>query len=101
MGTPTCVAIFDKNKLDTYPEATGDYIAVARHPKGGFGIAYYDRISGNLSIASKSGGKWSSLIVDGEATDGTDTGDMGIGASLFIDDHGDWHLSYVDGQAEA
>jgi hypothetical protein len=57
-------------------------------------------MSGNASIASKSGGQWTSLLVDGEATDGTDTGDMGIGASLFIDTNGDWHLSYVDGHSE-
>jgi hypothetical protein len=31
----------------------------------------------------------------------TDTGDVGIGASLAIDSTGDWHISYVNGWTEA
>ncbi len=99
-GTPACVDIFDKSRIDSYPDAVGTYIATALDGKGGIGIAYYDRIHGNLGIASKAGGAWTTLIVDGQAADLTDTGDMGIGASLFIDSAGDWHLSYVDGYDE-
>jgi hypothetical protein len=100
-GTPSCEGIFAKTKLDAYPDAVGDYISIAPDNKGGFGLAYYDRIHGNLVVANKVGGAWKQLIVDGQATDGTDTGDMGIGASLFIDAQGNWHLTYVDGLNEA
>jgi MYXO-CTERM domain-containing protein len=100
-GSPACVDTYDKSKLDSYPEAVGDYIAAVPDGKGGIGIAYYDRVRGNLGVASKSGGAWTTLIVDGATADGaTDTGDMGIGASLFIDGAGDWHLTYVDGLNE-
>jgi hypothetical protein len=99
-GGPKCEAKFDKNKLDSYPDAVGDYIALAPDTAGGFGIAYYDRTHGNLFVASKASGAWSSLLVDGQAGE-TDTGDMGIGASLSIDSAGDWHVAYVDGYAEA
>jgi hypothetical protein len=101
-GTPSCEDIFDKKKLDAYPDAVGDYISIAPDNNGGFGIAYYDRIHGNLNIASKLGGAWKKLIVDGATPDGaTDTGDVGIGASLFIDATGNWHVTYVDGLNEA
>src|SRR5206468_1060065 len=30
-----------------------------------------------------------------------DTGDVGVGASLFIAANGDWHVSYVNGFTEA
>ncbi|MBK9263594.1 MAG: hypothetical protein IPM54_27785 [Polyangiaceae bacterium] len=95
-----CSDIRDASKVDTYPDAVGDYISLAVDPSGALGIAFYDRIHGNLVIASKASGSWTSQIVDGQAPDGTDTGDRGIGASLFIDDKGDWHISYVDGLSE-
>ncbi len=100
-GKGACEKVYDKARLDSYPDAVGDYIAVAAMPSGGIGIAYYDRSRGNLGIARKASGKWTTLIVDGEKPDKTDTGDVGVGASLFIDTKGDWHLSYVDGYSEA
>ncbi|MDI3286385.1 hypothetical protein [Polyangium sp. 15x6] len=99
-GATQCADTIDAAKLDTYPEAIGDYISLAQDPAGGLGLAFYDRIRGNLVIASKNAGMWQTTIVDGQAADGTDTGDMGIGSSLFIDEKGDWHLSYVDGLSE-
>ena len=99
-GEVRCADTFDAAKLETYPEAAGDYISLARDPGGNLGIAFYDRIRGNLVIAAKNAGAWQTTIVDGQAADGADTGDMGIGASLFIDEKGDWHVSYVDGLSE-
>lgn len=100
-GTPTCVDVIDNNFLDAYPAAVGLYVSAALDPKGNLGIAYYDRLRGNLVAASKdaNSGAWKNTIVDGEAN-GADTGDKGIGASLFIDASGDWHLAYVDGHSE-
>lgn len=95
-----CSEARDAAKVDTYPDAVGDYISLALDPSGSLGISFYDRIHGNLVLASKSSGTWATKIVDGQADDGTDTGDKGIGSSLFIDEKGDWHLSYVDGLSE-
>ncbi len=98
----SCVAIWDASKIDAYPDAIGDYIALAPDGQGGFGLAYYDRTNGNLVIAAKTGGAWATTIVDGEGATAPGTGgDAGIGATLFIDTNGDWHLAYVNGYSEA
>ncbi|WP_437840744.1 hypothetical protein [Sorangium sp. So ce1153] len=99
-GSPVCAAISDGSRTETYPEAIGDYIAMAPDAAGGFGLAFYDRIHGDVVIASRSTGAWETRIVDGAAPDGTDTGDVGMGTSLFIDRAGDWHLAYADGRSE-
>lgn len=99
-GGAACADIRDASKIDTYPEAAGAYIALATDPAGALGVAFYDRIKGNLVVASKASGSWVSTIIDGQADDGTDNGDVGIGASLFIDEKGDWHISYADGLSE-
>jgi len=101
-GAPTCLAIWDSTKIDAYPDAIGDYITLAPDGQGGFGIAYYDRTNGNLVTALKSGGTWTNTIVDGEGATAPGTGgDSGIGASLFIETNGDWHIAYVNGYSEA
>jgi hypothetical protein len=100
-GTPTCAAKTDGGKIDSYPEVVGDYVSISPDPKGTIGIAYYDRIHGNLGVASHASGAWVTKIVDGEDAAGKDTGDMGVGASLFIDASNDWHVAYVDGLAES
>ena len=100
-GAPSCATSLDANKLDSYPDASGAYISIAKDPKGTIGIAYYDRPKGNLMIASKSTGAWAPKVIDGADAMNNDTGDKGIGASLFIDSSGDWHISYVDGLTEA
>ncbi|AUX42935.1 hypothetical protein SOCE26_043750 [Sorangium cellulosum] len=99
-GAPVCAGLSAGNRTETYPEAIGTYIAMAPDAAGGFGLAFYDRLHGNVVIAAKRMGQWETRIVDGEAPDGTDTGDVGMGTSLFIDRAGDWHLAYADGLAE-
>ncbi|MBW2523093.1 MAG: hypothetical protein JRI23_02905 [Deltaproteobacteria bacterium] len=99
-GGPQCQAVFGASKLDAYPEAVGLYVSAAPHPAGGFGLAFYDRLRGNLLVASNSGAGWNTVVVDGESG-GLDTGDTGVGASLFIDGAGHYHVAYVDGLAEA
>jgi hypothetical protein len=100
-GAPTCVVKTDSSKIDSYPEVVGDYVSIAVDAKGTIGIAFYDRIHGNLGIASHASGSWVTTIVDGQDAMGNDTGDVGIGVSLFIDTSNDWHLAYVDGLAES
>jgi hypothetical protein len=100
-GTATCTAILDQNKIDSYPDAIGDYIAMAPAAGGGVGIVYYDRPLGNLMAAVKEGSSWKNVLVDGENKMGGDNGDTGIGASLAIDTTGTWHVTYVEGLTEA
>lgn len=99
----SCRDIFGNGKLDSYPEAHGLYVSLALTPKGELGLVYYDRIRGNLMQARRAGGSWETAILDGQsgtAPNEVDTGDVGIGASLFIDPKGDWHVSYADGNSE-
>lgn len=87
------------SKLETYPDATGLYVSLAAD-KGGLGMVFYDRVNGNLMMASKAGGSWTTAILDGESG-GTDTGDVGIGATLSIDGSGVWHVAYSNGRDES
>jgi hypothetical protein len=110
-GTPMCGTPISSSFLDIYPNAYADYISLANGPSG-LGMVVYDRIHGNLLGVTQSKGTWSTTIFDGETgsrapnsgPDGgisaVDTGDVGVGASLFIDTQGDWHVSYVNGSLE-
>ncbi len=101
-GGPKCQDIATAAKPEAYLNATGLYVAAALLPsKSDIGLAFYDRIRGNVWVARKEGA-WAAKLADGQNGDnpGTDTGDMGIGLSLAIDDKGDWHLAYVSGLDE-
>jgi len=98
-GQKVCQKVFAQAYPDAYPEAAGLYVSLAE-TKSGLGLVFYDRIHGNLMAARQEGGKWqAAVILDGQssAQPPTDTGDVGIGASLFVDTAGDWHVSYVNG----
>jgi hypothetical protein len=99
-GTLSCVAVIDANSLTTYPEGIGLYISLLETPSG-LGIVYYDRIHGNLMAVRQEGASWQPpLLVDGQATGPNgpiDTGDVGIGASAFVDGAGNWHIAYANG----
>ena len=102
---PSCQNTITSSYIDTYPDATGDYVAMSSGPKG-IGLVVYDRTRGNLVGVANSGSSWTSGILDGQMGANsdpmrTDTGDVGIGASLAIDSNGDWHVSYVNGWTEA
>jgi hypothetical protein len=104
-GKPSCQAIFDSTRIDSYPDTAGDYVTVANGPNG-VGVVVYDRTRGNLVGASSSTGMWSAQILDGQTGANSsamrvDTGDVGVGASLAIDPNGDWHISYVNGWTES
>ncbi len=97
---PACAEVLDKKFTDTYPEGSGLYIALANTPSG-LGLVYYDRIHGNLYGVREEGGAWQTpTLFDGQGPGPTDTGDTGIGAALFVDANGDWHVSYSDGITE-
>lgn len=102
---PSCQNTVTSSYIDTYPDATGDYVAMASGPHG-IGLVVYDRTRGNLVGVANQGSSWTSGILDGQIGANndpmrTDTGDVGIGASLAIDSNGDWHVSYVNGWTEA
>jgi hypothetical protein len=91
-----CGAEIGATALQTYPEATGLYISAAVDGAD-LGLVFYDRVHGNLHRAKKIDDKWDVQVIEGSGSLETDAG---IGASLAIDGT-DWHVSYVDGIAEA
>lgn len=104
---PACQSIADDKTLFVYPNAFGAYVSMALGPEG-LGIAMYDRIRGNLMALRKRGGAWEATLLDGETgtrigqnPTAVDTGDVGVGTSLAIGSDGTWHVSYVNGLAEA
>ncbi len=103
-NVPTCTKISISSDIHPYPNAVGDYINVSPVTNG-LGLLVYDRIHGNLLGLTNASGSWVVTILDGEtgsrpAGTAVDTGDDGVGASLFIAANGDWHMSYVDGITE-
>jgi hypothetical protein len=102
-GKATCSAVVADTVAESYPDAYGDYVNLAK-TQSGLGIVFYDRVHGNLVAASNAGGAWSPVILDGETgtrPKATDTGDDGIGASLYVDANDNWHVTYVNGITEA
>jgi MYXO-CTERM domain-containing protein len=99
-GSTSCREVLT-NKVDAYPLASGLYVSLSPVPGGGLGIAYYDRVAGTVNVAARGGSGWSSLVVDGGPQPDGSISDVGVGASLFIDSGGDWHVSYVDAYNEA
>ena len=103
-GEKSCQKVFDAIYPDAFPEGAGLYVSLAE-TKGGLGLVFYDRVHGNLMAARQEGGKWQpAVIIDGQSTGpngAVDTGDVGIGASLFVDSAGDWHVAYVHGFDES
>lgn len=99
-GTKSCQKVLSKTYPESFPEGAGLYVSLAE-TKSGLGLVFYDRMHGNLMAARQEGGKWQApVLLDGQGTDANgpiDTGDVGIGASLFVDTAGDWHVSYVNG----
>jgi hypothetical protein len=98
-----CQPIASNSTPEAYPNATGLYVAASLNAaKSDIGVAFYDRLRGNLYVARKSGNTWDVKIADGQTgTDpGVDNGDVGIGAALAIDDKDDWHLAYINGLDE-
>lgn len=101
-GTPACADVLDDSTA-TFPEAIGGYISLAS-TSSGLGIVYYDRIHGNLMALHEQGGAWQPpILLDGQSSGANpvDTGDVGIGASLFVDGAGDWHVAYANGFDES
>ncbi|MCS6798905.1 MAG: hypothetical protein NZ898_10295 [Myxococcota bacterium] len=95
-----CEEIVGADWVEDMPVSTGLYNALARGPDG-LALVFYDRTAGNLMGAREVGGRWQPpFLIDGYGRDEEFVGDCGIGASLFVDGSGRWHVSYVDGTEE-
>jgi hypothetical protein len=104
MNKATCEAVLSKDAPTGFPNGTGLYISLAQ-AGANLAIVAYDRVRGNLLGLSNAGGKWAVQILDGQTGANNDpmrmdTGDVGIGASLFVAPNGDWHIAYVNGLTE-
>lgn len=97
-----CQVALTDSHIQDMPNATGLYTQLARTPTG-LGIVYYDRTDGSLYASRYVDGEWFweyPFVLDGYGRSGCDY-DAGIGASLFIDNVGTWHVAYSDSSGEA
>ncbi|MEN6372469.1 MAG: hypothetical protein ABFD64_10715 [Armatimonadota bacterium] len=67
----------------------GQYSSIVMDGSGSLHLAYYDFRAGSLKYAVKSGGTWSTQVVDGP-------GYRGMYPSLVLDASGNPHISYYD-----
>jgi hypothetical protein len=96
-----CQPSLPANYVEDYLPAHGLYPQLVRGPSG-LALVYYDRTEGNLYGVQQSGSMWGTpFLIDGYGRGMPYVGDSGIGASLFIDAMGTWHVTYVDGAEEA
>jgi hypothetical protein len=96
----TCEATVPDNFIEDMPPAFGMYTSLVRGPTH-LVVAFYDRTQGNVMAAARVDGVWTTpRLIDGYGVGDPSIGDSGIGTSLFVDDLGNWHLSYVDGAEE-
>lgn len=89
---------------ETYPDALGNYVSAATNASGKIFLVYYDRIGGNLELATKDGSSWKRAILDGQTGTGetlVDTGDVGASATAAFDAAGDLWVAYVDSRVES
>lgn len=95
----SCRAKLPSAYIEDLPPARGLYAQLAR-TSGGLALTFYDRSEGNLYGVSFDGTSWGTpFLIDGYGRTGG-TGDSGIGSSLFVDEDGTWHVTYVDGTDE-
>ena len=95
----TCQATLASPYVEDVPVGTGLHNALAATATG-LALVFYDRKDGRLYGAAYDGAMWGMpFAIDGYGIV-SGSGDTGIGASLFVDAAGAWHVSYVDGAEE-
>lgn len=99
-----CVTTFPANWVEDLAPRYGMYTQLV-NTMGGLALVWYDRSTGNLWGAEAAGTTFGApFLIDGYARVAPvgefRSGDCGIGASLFVDDTGTWHVTYVDGSEE-
>jgi hypothetical protein len=96
-----CTAALLDPWVEELPPAYGLYTQLAR-TAGGLALVWYDRGRGDLWGASATGTTFGApFLIDGYMRGDPTSGDSGLGASLFVDAAGNWHVTYVDGTEEA
>lgn len=97
----TCTAALVQDYVEDLIPAHGLHTQLAVTSTG-FALVYYDRVEGNLYGVEATGTTFGTpFLIDGYGRADPNTGDTGIGASLFIDRNDLWHVTYVDGAEEA
>ena len=95
-----CVTAFPSPYIEDITPAHGLYTNLSVTSTG-LALVYYDRTEGNLYGVQATGATWGTpFLIDGYGRHDPNTGDSGIGASLFIDRNDIWHITYVDGADE-
>jgi hypothetical protein len=99
---PGCADTLRDDPVSGYPRTGGAYVSAALGPNG-IGIVMYDRLAGNLVGISNETGAWKETVLDARRDTKSTAlpNDMGVGASLVIDDAGTWHVSYATGFIES
>jgi MYXO-CTERM domain-containing protein len=100
----SCTAVFASNWVEDLAPRYGMYTHLVT-TSAGLALVWYDRSTGNLWGAEATGTTFgAAFLIDGYARVAPvgefRSGDCGIGASLFVDDTGTWHVTYVDGAEE-
>jgi len=100
----SCVTTFPANWVEDLAPRYGMYTQLVT-TSAGLALVWYDRSSGNLWGAEATGTTFgAAFLIDGYARVAPvgefRSGDCGIGASIFVDDAGTWHVTYVDGAEE-
>jgi hypothetical protein len=96
-----CVGGFGPDYVEDLPPRHGMYSQLFA-TSSGLALVWYDRTAGNLWGASATGTTFGApFLIDGYmvATGGSG-GDSGLGASVFVDGAGTWHVTYVNGAEE-
>lgn len=95
-----CTAALAADYVEDLVPAHGLYTRLAV-TSDGLALVYYDRTEGNLYGVQATGTTWGTpFLIDGYGRADPATGDSGIGASIFVDGAGTWHVTYVDGAEE-
>lgn len=100
----TCVTIYPEGWVEDLAPRHGMYTQMVATASG-LALIWYDRNGGNIWGAEAAGTTFGApFLIDGYArvvpTGELGSGDSGIGASLFVDGTGTWHVTYVDGTEE-
>jgi hypothetical protein len=78
------------------PEGIGLFMQARRSATGSLTLVYYDRVEGDLYMATQAAGLFTPVRLDG----GSDTADVGQFASAQLDASGTLHVAYVDAIAD-
>ncbi len=87
-----CIPVLEKPTWTDLPEGTGLFVSTGLLSDGRMVAVYYDRSAGSAMFASGMPGQsWNVQVLEGDAYS-----DVGLYASLFVDDEDNIHIAYHD-----